>query len=98
MTRNKLALRKWHGNVPLALDHREAVSLGFAGVAAEVQLLTCGYPARCSVRGCEARGSVLARFTDAQGRPLRQRELCNRHADWLRANRPNVHDLIHHSG
>ena len=67
-------------------------------MAAENQLLPCGYPARCSVRQCEARGSVLARFTDAQGRPLRQRELCNRHADWLRANRPNVQDLMHSIG
>ena len=37
--------------------------------------------------------NMLARYTDTQGRPLRQRELCERHADWLKANRPNVHDL-----
>jgi hypothetical protein len=67
-------------------------------VAEEIQLLTCGYPARCSVRQCEARGSVLARFTGAQGRPLLQRELCDRHADWLRANRPNVRDLMRQAG
>jgi uncharacterized phage-associated protein len=36
---------------------------------------------------------MLARYTDDQGRPLRQRELCGRHAAWLKANRPNVHDL-----
>ncbi len=36
---------------------------------------------------------MLARYTDTQGRPLRQRELCERHADWLRDNRPNIHDL-----
>ena len=36
---------------------------------------------------------MLARYTDGQGRPLRQRELCERHAAWLKANRPNVHDL-----
>jgi hypothetical protein len=35
----------------------------------------------------------LARYTDNQGRPLRERELWERHADWLRANRPNVDDL-----
>jgi hypothetical protein len=29
------------------------------------------------------------------GRPLKQRELCDRHADWLKANRLNVHDLRH---
>jgi hypothetical protein len=31
--------------------------------------------------------------TDGQGRPLKQRELCERHTDWLKANRPNVHDV-----
>jgi hypothetical protein len=55
---------------------------------------------RCSVdeerrgvertRGCRAPAIKLARYTDGQGRPLRQRELCDRHADWLKANRPNV--------
>ena len=40
-----------------------------------------------------ARATMLARYTDGQGRPLRQRELCDRHANWLKANRPNVHDL-----
>ena len=37
--------------------------------------------------------AMLARYTDSQGRPLKQRELCDRHAAWLKANRPNVHDL-----
>jgi len=36
---------------------------------------------------------MLARYTENQGRPLRQRELCERHAGWLKANRPNVHNL-----
>jgi hypothetical protein len=62
-------------------------------VAEEIQLLTCDYSARCTVRGCRARATRLARYTDGQGRPLRQRELCDRHADWLKANLPNVHDL-----
>jgi hypothetical protein len=56
-------------------------------VAAEIQLLTCGYSAQCSVRGCHARATLLARYTDGQGRPLKQRELCERHADWLKAKR-----------
>jgi hypothetical protein len=43
-------------------------------VATEIQLPTCGYPACRSVRRCEPRGSVLARFADAQDRPLRQRK------------------------
>ena len=39
------------------------------------------------------RATMLARYTDDRGRRLRQRELCNRHTDWLKVNRPNVHDL-----
>jgi hypothetical protein len=62
-------------------------------VAAEIQIIACGYAAQCSVRRCRARGTRLARYTDGQGRPLKQRELCDRHADWLKANRPNVHDM-----
>jgi hypothetical protein len=62
-------------------------------VAAEVQLLVCGYPACCSIRQCQARATMLARYTDNQGRPLRQRELCERHAEWLTANGTNVRDL-----
>ena len=61
-------------------------------MAAEIQLLACGYSARCSVRGCGARATMVARYSDGQGRPLRQRELYERH-DWLKANRPSVHDL-----
>lgn len=49
-----------------------------------VQLLRCGYAARCTVRGCEARATTIARYTDNQGRALRQRELCERHAAWVR--------------
>jgi hypothetical protein len=62
-------------------------------VIAEIQMIVCEYSAPCTVRGCRTRGSVLARHSDSQGRPLRQRELCDRHANWLKANRPNVHDL-----
>jgi hypothetical protein len=53
---------------------------------AEIQLFTCGYAARCSVRQCSATATTLARYTDDQGRPLQQRELCDRHAEWLRKN------------
>jgi hypothetical protein len=60
-------------------------------MAEEIQLLTCGYSARCTVCGCRARATMLARYTDGQGRPLKQRELCDRHAAWLKANRLNVH-------
>ena len=36
-------------------------------MAAEIQLLTCGYTAQCTVRGCAARATMLARYTDGQG-------------------------------
>jgi hypothetical protein len=62
-------------------------------VAEEIQLLACGYSAQCTVRVCRARATTLARYTDGQGRPLKQHELCDRHAAWLKANRPNVHVL-----
>lgn len=62
-------------------------------MAEEIQLLACGYSAECSARQCKARATTLARYTDAYGRALRQRELCERHAAWLRTNRPNVFDL-----
>ena len=37
-------------------------------MAAEIQLLACGYSAQYSVRGCRARATMLARYTDDQGR------------------------------
>ena len=55
---------------PKNLAHETELS-----VAAEIQLLTCGYSARCTVRRCEDLATMLARFTDNQGRPLRQWEL-----------------------
>jgi hypothetical protein len=57
-------------------------------------LLASGYATQCTVRACRARATRLARYTDGQGRPLRQRELCDRHADWLKANRPNGHERL----
>ena len=63
-------------------------------MAAEIQLLARGHSAHCSVRGCRARATRLARYADGQGRPLRPRELYDRHAAWLKEHRPNVHDLI----
>jgi hypothetical protein len=62
-------------------------------VGAEIQL------ARARILGTvhrprgRARATRLGRCTDGQGRPLRQRELCGRHADRLKANRPNLHEL-----
>ena len=63
-------------------------------MTAEIQLLACVYSAQCSVRGCVTRATRLARYTDGQGRPLRQRELCERHADWLKAHRTSVRVLV----
>jgi len=62
-------------------------------VAEEIQLLQCGYAATCTVRGCPAPATTIARYIDDGGAPLRQRELCDRHAAWLRANRPNIYDV-----
>jgi len=60
---------------------------------AEIELITCGYPARCAVRPCTARATVIVRYTDDQGRALRERELCDRHTAWLKQNRQHVNDL-----
>ena len=61
-------------------------------MAVRIQLLACGYSAQCPVRDSSACATKLARYTDSQGRPVKQRELSERHAGWLMANRPNVHD------
>ena len=61
--------------------------------AKEIQLLACGYSAQCSVRSCHTRATTIARYIDDGGAPLRQRELCDRHAAWLKANRPNIYDM-----
>jgi hypothetical protein len=60
---------------------------------AEIQLLPCGYSACCSVDQCQFRATTLVRYTDNQGRPLQQWELCDRHADWLRVNSKNVREM-----
>jgi hypothetical protein len=70
---------------------RRSIRQRFTGVAAEIQIIACGYSAQCTVRGCRARATMLARYTDGQGRPFRQRELCERHAAWLKANRRCIH-------
>jgi hypothetical protein len=59
----------------------------------EIHLLRLGYDARCSQRRCISRATVLARWTDDQGRRVRQRELCERHAQWLKDNVVGVRDL-----
>jgi|HubBroStandDraft_1064217.scaffolds.fasta_scaffold3581822_1 hypothetical protein len=52
-------------------------------VAAEIQIIACRYSAQCTVHGCRARANVLARYTDGQGRPLKQLEGCDDHADLI---------------
>jgi len=46
-----------------------------------IELWPCGYQAPCKVRNCKAKATIIARSVDAGGRPLRQYELCAKHAD-----------------
>jgi len=62
-------------------------------MASEIHLLRLGYAARCSPRRCRAPAAVLVRFTDNQGRLVRQREVCERHARWVKENMAGVRDL-----
>ena len=52
--------------------------------AAEVELLRCEYTARCARAGCrQYRATTIVRYVDHQGRPLRQLEVCDGHADLI---------------
>jgi hypothetical protein len=52
--------------------------------ATEVELLRCDYAARCVRSGCrEHRATTIIRYVDDQGRPLRQFEVCDGHADLI---------------
>jgi hypothetical protein len=52
--------------------------------AAEVELLRCDYAARCARAGCrQYRATTIVRYVDHQGRPLRQLEVCDDHADLI---------------
>jgi hypothetical protein len=46
-----------------------------------IELWPCGYDARCNVRNCKAKATIIARGNDSGGRPIRQYELCQAHAD-----------------
>jgi hypothetical protein len=63
----------------------------------EVELLRCGYAARCSGVGCHQHGATtIVRYLDADGRPLRQlAEVCDEHADLIEREqrRSAVRDL-----
>jgi hypothetical protein len=46
-----------------------------------VQIGRCGYPAPCRAPQCAVRrATIVLRKIDAAGRPVRQIELCDRHA------------------
>jgi hypothetical protein len=47
----------------------------------EIEFSTCHYPARCRVRACRAKATIVTRAVDAAGPPIRQYELCAPHAD-----------------
>lgn len=53
---------------------------------AQVELLRCGYTARCSHEGCRHnRATTIVRHLDAQGHPLREIvEVCDQHADQVK--------------
>jgi len=47
-----------------------------------VQIGRCGYPSQCRAPRCEAsRAAIVLRKIHAAGRPVRQIELCSRHAE-----------------
>jgi hypothetical protein len=63
--------------------------------AAEVELLRCDYAAHCSRAGCrQYRATTIVRYVDNQGRPLKQLEVCDDHANLIiRREQRGVRDL-----
>jgi len=59
----------------------------------EIHLLVCGYDTQCTDFDCIRRATTIARWTDSQGRSVKQRELCERHAQWLKQWAVGVRDL-----
>jgi hypothetical protein len=54
----------------------------FDPVPTAVQIGRCGYPVPCRAPRCAAsHATIVLRKIDAAGRPVRQIELCDRHAD-----------------
>lgn len=49
------------------------------------------------LRLCKERATTIARYIDDQGRALRQRELCERHAAWVKDNMVGVRDVRAHA-
>jgi hypothetical protein len=80
------------------LLHRGAKLSAWTLVAdVEVELLRCGYAARCSRAGCrQYRATTIVRYLDAHGRPLRQLvEVRDEHAVLIKSEqrRLSVRDL-----
>jgi hypothetical protein len=48
---------------------------------AEIELRRCLYPATCSAKNCRAIATIVDRSVDAGGRPMKQYEVCDMHAD-----------------
>jgi len=46
----------------------------------EVELLSCGCSAKCSVPWCSHPATTILRYLDNQGRPYRQTDVCETHA------------------
>jgi hypothetical protein len=51
----------------------------------DVEILACGYSARCSAPGCRRRATTILRYLDAQGRFDHQTDACDTHASELGA-------------
>jgi hypothetical protein len=80
------------------LLQRSAKSSAWTLVAeAELEMLRCGYAARCSRAGCRQHSATtIVRYLDTHGRPLRQLvEVCDEHADLIKREqrRLSVRDL-----
>jgi hypothetical protein len=72
-------------------------SASWALAECEVELLRCGYVARCSGAGCHEHGATtIVRYLDAHGNPLRQlTEVCDEHANLIKRDqrKSGVRDL-----
>jgi hypothetical protein len=59
----------------------------------QVELWPCQYPMRCTQAGCCTNATVILRYVDGQGRPLRQVELCERHVGEITRSGIAVRDM-----
>jgi hypothetical protein len=69
---------------PNAKQHLDACQM-FANESetTTVELLLCRYPKTCRVQRCKRQATLIARGMDRGGRPTRQWELCQQHADQI---------------